>query len=284
MAEAIGLLARELRCVGTDELLAYERDQSWRLRLAVGERLDGALVEHVALDRAALEDGALRRVELIETSRQKRLNGRWHADLATARRTHERQHLLQEERVSLGGRGDALAQAGLDAAQLRQQELGLRCVERLEEYRRRVPFAAAPGGPLLEQLGAGHAEQEDRLAAREIGDVLDQIEQCLLRPVQVVEHADERVLVRLLLDQLAEAPSDLLRRGRGLRLPEQRPDRYRWIALRQRVELLDDLDHRPVRDPLAVGEAAVRGRRARRSQRGTPPPAATCPRPPSRAP
>jgi hypothetical protein len=58
-----------------------------------------------------------------------------------------------------------------------------------------------------------------------------------------------------LLDQLAEGQGDLLGRGCGLRLTEQRPDGHRWIALRQRVELLDDLDHRPVRDPLPVREA-----------------------------
>ena len=81
MTEAIRLLARELRCVRANELLAYERHQSRRLRLAVRERLDGALVEHVALDRAALEDGALRRVELVETSREQRLDRRRHGDL-----------------------------------------------------------------------------------------------------------------------------------------------------------------------------------------------------------
>ena len=49
--------------------------------------------------------------------------------------------------------------------------------------------------------------------------MLDQIEQRLLCPVQVVEHADERALPRLLLEQLAEAPRDLVCRGRGLASP-----------------------------------------------------------------
>ena len=61
-----------------------------------------------------------------------------------------------------------------------------------------------------------------------------------------------------LLQRLAEGPGDLLRRRRRLALAEQRADRHRGGLLRgQQVELLQHLDHRPVRDPLAVGQAAA---------------------------
>jgi hypothetical protein len=82
--------------------------------------------------------------------------------------------------------------------------------------------------------------------------MFDQVEQRLLSPVHVVEHTNERTLLRLLLEQLAEGPRDFLGGRRRLRLAEQRAKRQGRIALRQRTELLDDLDHRPVRDPLAV--------------------------------
>ncbi len=64
-------------------------------------------------------------------------------------------------------------------------------------------------------------------------------------------------LLCLLLEQLAEAPGDLVGRRRRVRLAEQRPKRHRRIAFRQRIELLDDLDHRPVGDPFAVRQAAA---------------------------
>jgi hypothetical protein len=41
-------------------------------------------MEHAALDRAALEDGALSRVELVQPSREERLDRRRYADLAIA--------------------------------------------------------------------------------------------------------------------------------------------------------------------------------------------------------
>ena len=96
-------------------------------------------------------------------------------------------------------------------------------LERLEPHRHR------PGGAAVEQLRAGHAEQQERGAAGEQRDVLDQVEERLLAPLDVVEHDDER---RLLLEQLAERPGDLLRRRPRLRLaraangsPPPRPDR-----------------------------------------------------------
>ena len=56
-------------------------------------------------------------------------------------------------------------------------------------------------------------------ARREERGRLDQIEERLLAPLDVVETDDER---RLLLDQLAECPSDLVRARRLICLAEQR--------------------------------------------------------------
>ena len=75
---------------------------------------------------------------------------------------------------------------------------------------------ATPPGARPE-LGAGEAEQQDRRAGREQGDVLDEVEERLLAPLDVVEQADER---RLLLEQLAERPGDLLGRGCLVRLAQ----------------------------------------------------------------
>ena len=58
--------------------------------------------------------------------------------------------------------------------------------------------------------------------AREQRGRLDEIEERLLAPLDVVEHHDER---RLLLEQLAEGPRDLVAARPDLRLPQERADR-----------------------------------------------------------
>jgi hypothetical protein len=88
--------------------------------------------------------------------------------------------------------------------------------------------------------------------------VLDQVCERLLAPLDVVEDDDQRPLCRGLLDGFAERPGQLLCGRRGLLLPEQRADRDRGgLVRRQQLELLEHLDHRPVRDPVAVGKAAA---------------------------
>ena len=86
--------------------------------------------------------------------------------------------------------------------------------------------------------------------------MLDEIEEGLLAPVQVVEHAEEWPGVRGRLDRLPERPGDLLARGCKRLLAEQRTDGRgdRRLELRVR-QLLQHLQDRPVRDALAVGQA-----------------------------
>ena len=88
--------------------------------------------------------------------------------------------------------------------------------------------------------------------------MLDQVEARLLAPVQVVEDANERLLGRDSLQQLAERPGDLLAGGDYLRVADEGAKRL----VRDRIhlgrrELLHHLDHGPVGDALAVGEAAA---------------------------
>ena len=79
--------------------------------------------------------------------------------------------------------------------------------------------------------------------------------------MDVVEDGHDRGRLRRRLEQLAHRPWDLLARGRRLLLAEQWLDRRDRLGLepelRGRRELLQHLDHRPVRDALAVGEAAA---------------------------
>ena len=63
---------------------------------------------------------------------------------------------------------------------------------------------------LLEELRAREAEEEDRGVARKVGEVLDQVEQRRLGPVDVLEDEDERPVVGELLEQAADREEALL--------------------------------------------------------------------------
>ena len=127
------------------------------------------------------------------------------------------------------------------------------CFRQRLEPQRDWPLRAALG-----QLWPGEAEDEDRRAGGEQGDVLDEVEERLLSPVNVVEDADERFSLRLLFEQLAERPGDLLGRGALLSLPEQGAERGRCCRVGgERIQLFQHLHHRPVGDPLPVGETAA---------------------------
>jgi hypothetical protein len=104
---------------------------------------------------------------------------------------------------------------------------------------------------LLEELLARNADAEDRSATL-VGQVLDQLEERGLRPVEVVEDEDERLLPRERLAELAKAERDLGRGKRRLRIQSGQCS----VALPTGGRLVDDLAQGPVRDAVAVGQTA----------------------------
>ena len=151
MAEAEAVFAGNLSLLGRDELLANQAGEPRRhLRLVGDERLDGAAVEDLALDRCALEHGSLGLLEPVEAGRQERLQRRRDDHLAVA---GHRQHLADEERVAACCVRDPLAQRLVEG--FRNQPLDLRVGQRLEVERDR------PGRTALGQLGPGGAEKQE---------------------------------------------------------------------------------------------------------------------------
>ena len=133
---------------------------------------------------------------------------------------------------------------------------------------RRVELAAGPARSAVEELGAGEADDQHGSVTHPVGEVLDQVEQRRLGPVHVLEHEDERRLAGERLDELAYRPEHLLAdgtcRSRADRALEPRGDDVRVRASVEQLSdaatarsLGHDLPHRPVRDALAVGEAAA---------------------------
>ena len=117
---------------------------------------------------------------------------------------------LLEQRLALGGRELPVGEQGV------QELLALGGAERLERERGGSQAAAAPAGPDVEQLGPGEADDQQRHVLDALGQVLDQVEQRLLGPVDVLEDEHERLRVGELGRPLAGRPGDLLRAPLGL--------------------------------------------------------------------
>ncbi len=252
-----------------------------------GQVLHRIAHEHLPDDGSGLDHGSLVPRQPVETGGEERLDRRRHGrPLDPARRApapvleadeplvdEHREQLLDEERVSLGRLDDSCSHALVEA---RASEEMLRdgarvlCRERLEldaacSVRRR------PFGHPLDELPPGRADDEKgRVAVRH--DVLDELEQGRLGPVDVVEDEDERPVRSELLEELAGGPRQVLHRERLLREPDRRLHARNHVGVAdERAELparllggvfLDDrrglahrLSERPERDPVAVREA-----------------------------
>ena len=102
-------------------------------------------------------------------------------------------------------------------------------------------------GRLSKMFRASQAEQEERAAVPEALDVLEQIEQRRLGPVDVVDGKDERPLAREFLEDPSERPRDLISGGRVVARSDRTHDPRRD---RGRVTIAGD----------DLGESALRGR------------------------
>src|SRR5581483_2780128 len=75
--------------------------------------------------------------------------------------------------------------------------------KRLEVERREAAHGAAPARALLRELGTGEREHEDRIAARPVEQVLEEVEEPGIRPLEILEDEDRR---RLLGEPLEQDP------------------------------------------------------------------------------
>jgi hypothetical protein len=227
-------------------------------------------VERAALDGAVHEHVALGLLEPVDASREHGLDaGRQRCLLGLRSDRHE---LLEEQRIALGGRQDAAGggRVELGAGDRLDQRERVRAVERVEREHRPAAAWRRPGGAILEQLGAGEADDRDRRAGRERDNVLEQLEQRRVGPVRVLDDEHERALGGDRLEQPPHRPERLarLRRvvGEADRAEHAGGDRLGLVDARQRRieplrgraagELADHLRERPVRDRIAVGKAA----------------------------
>ena len=136
--------------------------------------------------------------------------------------------------------------------------------QRPERHGERVALPAAPVRAALEQLRSCAADDEERYAFDEVDESVHELEQAVVRPLEVVDHEDERPLLRERLEE--DAPPGLkLRAAVGERdvLRDEPDERAQARLDPASVAFVDD-----------VGDASGRAspRRARRCRsRGCPP-------------
>ena len=243
-------------------------ERTLRIGEAVEARGDQALQRLRHVERADLPDDAVRRPVLDDEAAVEK-----HADRLDC---VQRDPLCTvENRVH-----DVLRHARDEAG---EELLHRRRRERLEIDGREGALAGAPGRPPLRQFRACERDDEDPLVARPLEQVLDEIEQALVRPLQILEHEHDRVRVGhpleeqpprgeelLLLALLRSSPPQKLQQPwldeRALFLVEDVLPEGRTKLLRAGLlafVLGDAAAHphhvgeRPVRDAFAVGEAAA---------------------------
>ena len=268
--EAEAVLSRDARHGRLDEVTANELEQRRpEGRVPAVEGCHRPRPELLADDGRPLEHVPLLMVETVEARCEESLDRRrqGHELQSCTRLLGEHRHeLLGVERIALGDLGHA-------CAQLRRQDAV--AIERLEKLGR-LPTRewleshahALPLGSLFEQLLAGDAEDEDRRVAAPAAHMLDEVEHGRLRPVDVLEHDQERAGSGEAFEEAPHRPEQLLgRRGALAAEHAQALDdecgvgfvahRVRYGSLA--AEVPDQLCQRPERDPVAVGEAATGG-------------------------
>ena len=181
-----------------------------------------------------------------------------------------RGHLLHVERVALRRLADPRTRGCVERPlprDLLEHRLRLRLREWIEDepgacLRRQPPRA------LVEQVRPCETEDEDGRIVRPAGEVLEQIEQRGLGPVDVFDDDHDRLSARKLFEQPPHRPEHLTagrrRRRRSHCGEDALRDELRILGPHERLahsvvapEDADDLYERPERDPVPVRKAAA---------------------------
>ena len=189
------------------------------------ELLDRRLREREPDHRGGLHDRPFLSRQVVEAGGEQRLDRGWHRGCREVARCspgvlvlvdeallHEhRDELRHEQRVALGRGDDPRRDLGLDGAveQHLDEPLGLGRLERRHRDDRDA-LARRPRRPLLgEDEPAGPDDEHGGLWRGRVEEVVEQVEECLLRVVDVLDEQDDRPLRRQGLEELAGAPEQL---------------------------------------------------------------------------
>ena len=169
--------------------------------------------EDLADDRSGLDEGLLVGRERVEPGRDDALDGLRERKLLLGLGEHAHE-LLRVERISAGASRGARSDAPPWSRPSRRDETSSAvssCESGASEIV--VAFRLPPPQPGLpvEELGSCGAEDEERHIGRPFGHLVDEVEQAVVRPVEILEDEDERPLLG---ERLEEAPPGRERLGR----------------------------------------------------------------------
>ena len=206
--EGVLALALDRRTpLAADELLARQRMQALLDGgpIAPVHLRDRPRPEDLAEDRGILQQRLLLRLEAVEPGGDDSLDGLRQRQLVSGAALGEHaRELLGVERVPSRPReqGRLLfrGEEGL-LEEHGEQARSFLVGERRERDRGGIRLPAAPGRPALEQLRPRGADTEQWNIRGPVHQVIDEVEQVVIRPVQVLEHEHCRALVRELLEE-----------------------------------------------------------------------------------
>ena len=212
--EAKGVLDHLVRA---DQLLADESCQlSTRGSPTVGSELTERLpFELEPNDGRTLEQLPLLVGEGIEPRREQRLNRRRHM-FRVAPFDQHREQLLDEERIPRCNLADPGMGVGCElgtADELLDQLVRFDFRERLEREGLGLGLPA-PVPPDVDQIGPREADEQERGVSRPVHEMLEQVEQGRLGPVDVLDDERDRSLSGAPLERLPDRPEDVLCRYR----------------------------------------------------------------------
>ena len=182
--------------VAAQELLAPERAEQLvdRRPVVLGDGAKPVGPDDAAHHRRVSEELLLGRWQQIDPCRDDPEDAVGQSLDVAAGRLHAHE-LLGVERVPRRPLDDRLAElpsAGSRPEQRLDEARRLVPGERPERDRDRIPLAAAPVRPALEQLGSRAGDDEERYALDEVDEAVDEVEQPVVGPLEVVDHEDER--------------------------------------------------------------------------------------------
>ena len=166
------------------------------------DRLHHAAPERVPDDRRVQDRIARLRRQRVDPGRDRGANRRWQL-LGRGIVRHRRRELLDEQRVAAGRRHHPLDRVRRRVLQQRRDHLGgLVRQQGFERQRRVAGHACPPTRSRLQELGPREREEHDAVVPDVRDQVVDELEQCIVGPVQVLEHEQQGFALGQPFDQL----------------------------------------------------------------------------------
>ena len=279
--------------IAQDQLLVRELHQ---MRAELGahvlgcEVVHGVVDEQLADDGGRLDDRALLGAEGVEAGSEECVDRRRDRDVADRRGCapgavleddgavvdEHGEQLLDEQGIAFGSCDDPVADVLVELGHAQEVPGDGRCIG-LRQALEQNPDGAALRGEVrvaLDELVPRRADHDELAVRRVLDDLLDELEEGRLGPVDVVEEREHRLLPSEAFEQAPRPPDQLLDRERRRREPDRRRDALGdlWVA-RERSQLLEcrlggvafrdlrrvahRLGERPEGDAVSVREAAA---------------------------